>query len=744
MNNISIKTKLLLVTFITIIGFAIVVFFNQHSKNTLSELNHIQFSVEKLEIEILNLRKHEKDFLARKNLKYLNKFNSTFDKLLIEKNIIKDFLENENLSQNEINDFNLIVNKYKRYFHLLVESQKKIGLNHEDNLYGNLRKNVAKVQNAAKNANNYELLSIVYDLRKQEKDFMLRKDLKYVNSFKLKINKLLLNERLLTPILRDYLLSYKRSFLALIEEEQLLGLNSKSGLKGEMRKTVHQTEIVITKMIHNLEKIISDKSSSLAYYNLMIAAIVVFLISLIIYFISKNIISSLKRFQDGLSSFFAYLNRESTTINELKVSGNDEIADMAESVNSNIKKIQKDLDQDRIIIKETINALAEYEQGDFTLKIREVSSNPALNDLTTVINNMSTNLEKNIDIILDVFKDFSNNNYTKQISTSGIKAHLEKLALGVNDLGSNISVLLKKSLEIGITLDSSSNELIANVDTLNSSSTKAAMSLEETAAALEEVTSTIISNANNVQQMSTYANELNISARSGQELAQNTTQAMEDITKQVTFINEAISIIDQIAFQTNILSLNAAVEAATAGEAGKGFAVVAQEVRNLASRSAEAAKEIKDLVEAATVKAGEGKSISSEMITGYDSLLENISKATHKIDEISTASKEQETAITQINDAINRLDQQTQENAAIAAKTHDIAISTDAIAKEIVEEAMNKEFIGKDKINLSVKSFDNKSSKPLSKNINTKKIEPRKVNTRNVVSKSDVDEWESF
>ena len=744
MNNISIKAKLLLVTFIAIIGFSIVVFFNQHSKNTLSELNHIQFSVEKLEIEILNLRKHEKDFLARKNLKYLNKFDSTFNKLLVEKNIIKNFLITENLSQNEINEFDLIVNKYKRYFHLLVESQKKIGLNHKDNLYGDLRKNVAKVQNAAKSSNNYELLSTVYDLRKQEKDFMLRKDLKYVNSFKLKINKLLSNERLLTPVLRDYLLSYKRSFLALIEEEHLLGLNSKSGLKGEMRKTVHQTEVVIKRMIHSLEKNISDKSSSLAFYNLVIAASVIFLIALIIYFISKNIISSLKNFQEGLSSFFAYLNRESTIINELKVSGNDEIADMAQTVNSNIKKIQKDLDQDRIIIKETLHALAEYEQGDFSLKIREVSSNPALNDLTSVINNMSTNLEKNIDIILDVFKDFSNNNYTKQISTSGIKAHLEKLALGVNDLGSNISLLLKKSLEIGITLDSSSNELISNVDTLNSSSTKAAMSLEETAAALEEVTSTIISNANNVQQMSTYANELNVSARSGQELALNTTQAMEDITKQVTFINEAISIIDQIAFQTNILSLNAAVEAATAGEAGKGFAVVAQEVRNLASRSAEAAKEIKDLVEAATVKASEGKNISSEMITGYDSLLENISKATHKIDEISTASKEQETAITQINDAINRLDQQTQENASIAAKTHDIAISTDKIAKEIVDDAMNKEFIGKEKINLSVKSFDNKSSKPQSRSIKTKRTEPRKVSSPKIVSNSDVDEWESF
>ncbi|RXJ93420.1 chemotaxis protein, partial [Arcobacter sp. CECT 8989] len=118
--------------------------------------------------------------------------------------------------------------------------------------------------------------------------------------------------------------------------------------------------------------------------------------------------------------------------------------------------------------------------------------------------------------------------------------------------------------------------------------------------------------------MNQYTDDLNSSAKQGQNLAQKTTSAMEDITEQVTLINESISIIDQIAFQTNILSLNAAVEAATAGEAGKGFAVVAAEVRNLASRSAEAAKEIKDLVENATSKANEGKSISADMITGYN------------------------------------------------------------------------------------------------------------------------------
>ncbi|GAB1467117.1 hypothetical protein MASR2M54_26170 [Aliarcobacter cryaerophilus] len=144
--------------------------------------------------------------------------------------------------------------------------------------------------------------------------------------------------------------------------------------------------------------------------------------------------------------------------------------------------------------------------------------------------------------------------------------------------------------------------MLINVDKLNNSSNDAAARLEETAAALEEVTSSIVNSNNKISEMSNIAKDVTNAASLGQELANKTVLSMDEINVQVNLVNDAISVIDQIAFQTNILSLNAAVEAATAGEAGKGFAVVAQEVRNLASRSAEAAKEIKNIVESATSK----------------------------------------------------------------------------------------------------------------------------------------------
>jgi methyl-accepting chemotaxis protein len=193
--------------------------------------------------------------------------------------------------------------------------------------------------------------------------------------------------------------------------------------------------------------------------------------------------------------------------------------------------------------------------------------------------------------------------------------------------------------------------------------------------------------------MASYGHEVKQSITSGQKLASKTTHAMDEINEQVTAISEAIAVIDQIAFQTNILSLNAAVEAATAGEAGKGFAVVAQEVRNLASRSAQAANEIKVLVENATTKANDGKKIADDMIEGYVLLHKSMEETIRLIKDVENATQEQKIDIDKINETITKLDKQTQQNASIANSTKAIAQQTQNIAKTIVENVNKKKFI---------------------------------------------------
>ena len=440
-----------------------------------------------------------------------------------------------------------------------------------------------------------------------------------------------------------------------------------------------------------------------AYKTLDICLMVLALVSIVIFlmisiFISNIIVNSLNSFKEGLLTFFSYLNRESDNVKILEATSKDEFGEMSKVLNENIVKTKKGIEEDRRLIDETILVLGEFEQGDLSQRLHIEVSNPALTQLKNVLNNMATNLELNINNVLNILEEYSNYKYINKISTKNLKEHLSRLSNGVNGLGDSITKMLKDNKSNGLTLDKSSNLLLINVDKLNISSNEAASSLEETAAAIEEITSNIRNNTESIAKMANFSEKVTNSAILGEKLANETNVSMDDINAQVTAINEAISVIDQIAFQTNILSLNAAVEAATAGEAGRGFAVVAAEVRNLANRSAEAAREIKNIVENATKKANDGKNIANNMITGYKELNQNITNTINLISDIEMSSKEQLTGIEQINDAINNLDQQTQKNAVIASQTHDVAVTTDTIAKLIVSNANEKEFIGKNEV----------------------------------------------
>ncbi|MFY4804579.1 HAMP domain-containing methyl-accepting chemotaxis protein [Aliarcobacter butzleri] len=456
--------------------------------------------------------------------------------------------------------------------------------------------------------------------------------------------------------------------------------------------------------------------------------------------ISSMLVNALTVFKDGLFSFFAYLNRESTKAELINLDTKDEFGQMAKVVNENIVKTQKGIEEDRKLIDETIAVLGEFEQGDLCQRLNLSVSNPALMQLKEVLNNMASNLENNIDNVLKVLEQYSNYNYLNKIDQKGLKEHLLKLASGVNNLGDSITQMLIDNKTNGLTLGKSSSELLLNVDKLNLSSNEAAASLEETAAALEEITSNIRNNTESIAKMASYSSNVTASANQGEKLANETTVAMDEINNQVNLINEAIGVIDNIAFQTNILSLNAAVEAATAGEAGKGFAVVAQEVRNLASRSAEAAKEIKAIVENATSKANQGKQIATNMIEGYKELNQNIINTINLISDIEMSSKEQLSGIEQINVAVTQLDQQTQQNANVAMQTHTISTMTDQIAKLIVSSADEKEFIGKNE----VKGKDINESKELNNNQKVKSLNSPFINKKSSNKSEKSDEWENF
>src|SRR5450830_17992 len=196
-----------------------------------------------------------------------------------------------------------------------------------------------------------------------------------------------------------------------------------------------------------------------------------------------------------------------------------------------------------------------------------------------------------------------------------------------------------------------------------------ASNLEETAASMEELNSTVKTNADTAQQASRLATDATQAAEQGGAVVGRVVATMQDISASSKKISDIIGVIDGIAFQTNILALNAAVEAARAGEQGRGFAVVASEVRSLAGRSAEAAKEIKSLISASVETVESGTVLVDEAGQSMDGIVNQVKRVSQLINEISSASMEQSSGISQIGDAVNQLDQVTQQNAALVEES---------------------------------------------------------------------------
>ncbi len=318
--------------------------------------------------------------------------------------------------------------------------------------------------------------------------------------------------------------------------------------------------------------------------------------------------------------------------------------------------------------KEIAKVFSAAQQGSFSERIGLDDKSGFFAQLSEMVNTLNGTLEQAFDDIGKAVDALNRGDLTHRIGND-YEGTFDDIKQSTNDTSEKLSEVIGNVIRTAKEVDTGSDEISEGNNTLNTRTQEQAAALEETAASIEEIAGTVQQTADNSRQANQLAVDAKEQAEKGGSVANQAVEAMSNISASSRKISDIIGVIDEIAFQTNLLALNAAVEAARAGEQGRGFAVVAAEVRSLAQRSAEAAKEIKVLINQSVVSVDAGSRLVDESGSALTEIVGAVAKVGNIIAEIAAASTEQTSGIDQINKAIAQLDAGTQQNTALVEES---------------------------------------------------------------------------
>ncbi|MCV3738186.1 methyl-accepting chemotaxis protein [Rhizobium sp. TRM96647] len=607
-----------------------------------------------LSADFLAARLNEKDFLLAREMAASSAFEATADAATARLETLRSAAEPA-LSA-ELEEIEARFAAYRAAFASLVTVNGELGLDQSTGLEGAMRSAVHDIEEQLQGVEDTGVLASMLMLRRHEKDFILRRDPKYIvrhaeeaETFTGLVRKLYRPGAQRQRVMERF--DVYRNAFRLYAEASLRETAARAAVSAAHAAIEPAKDRATALLAAGRTDHVAATDASAARTIMVVAALIagaVAALLLAVWLVGRSIVRPIGQMTAAMRT----LAGGRTEIAVPGLERRDEIGAMAAAL---------EVFRQAAIDNRRLEEQAEAERGRAEAErvaIQAAAEAEANERLMQATGGLAGGLRRLADGDLDfaLVEPFS--------------PEFEGLRHDLNQALSQLGGTLAQIATAGITIDGGSREISASAETLSGRTERQAAALEETAAALDEITANVTQAAERAQEARDVATRANANAERTAELVGGTVGAMERIEQSSRRISSIIGVIDEIAFQTNLLALNAGVEAARAGEAGRGFAVVAQEVRELAQRSAVAAREIKDLIRQSSSEVEDGVGIVRNTGTALEAIGSEV-KAIHALMEaIAVSAREQSLGLREVNQAVNQMDQGTQQNAAMVEENN--------------------------------------------------------------------------